>query len=253
MISLAEMDHEFGAIRVYRDKRTGDLTFLQGGCFQTKTDRNGVSLVTYVHALFGLVMQAKAQRILMVGCGGGSLASMLATAGKRLVVVDVNPAAIEIASRHFNLPDSVECHVDDGAEFLKSECGEFDAIIMDAYCGDRIPDHLRSTQFFRLSKSRLARPHGCFLANVHMIDDADPAAHDYGHAALEVWRNVRILDAPRAMYRNAIVAAGAVNGLRPPALMMSPATEAAALAEELARARFLDVALGADHPPEGNR
>jgi hypothetical protein len=98
-----------------------------------------------------------------------------------------------------------------------------------------------------------------------MIDDADPAAHDYGHAALEVWRRVRILDAPRAMYRNAIIAAGAVDGMRPPALIMSPATEAAAVAEELARGRFNDVVSdadrlvrtahegGGDQPPGRNR
>ncbi len=253
MISLAALDHEFGAIKVYRDKRTGDLTFLQGGCFQTKTDRNGVSLVTYVHALFGLVVQAKAQRVLMLGCGGGSLASMLAKTGKRIVVVDINPVAIEIASQHFSLPDSVECHVEDGAEFLKGECGEFDAIIMDAYCGDRIPDHLRSSEFLRLSRLRLASPHGCFLANIHVIDDDDSAAQDYAQVAREVWGRVRILDAPRATYRNAIVAAGAVGMLRPPALMMSPAREAAAVAEDLAKARFFDVASGADPPPEGKR
>lgn len=253
MISLTAMDHEFGAIHVYRDKRTGDLTFLQGGCFQTKTDRNGVSLVTYVHALFGLVMQSKAQRILMIGCGGGSLASMLANADRRLVVVDVNAAAIEIAGRHFSLPDSVDCHVADGAEFLKGECCEFDAIILDAYCGDRIPDHLRSLEFLQLARLRLARPHGCFFANIHVIDDADPAALNYAETARDVWGTVRVLDAPRAMYRNAIVAAGAVGELRPPALMMSPVTEAAAVSEELARARFSDLATDADQLRERER
>lgn len=238
MISLAALDHEFGAINVYRDRRTGTLSFLQGGCFQTKTDCNGVSLVAYVHALFGLVMQAKAQKVLMIGCGGGSLASMLAKAGKRLVVVDVNPAAIEIARRHFNLPANVECHVDDGAAFLASAHGEFDAIIMDAYCGDRIPAHFRMEEFLQLSKSRIARPHGCYLANIHVIDDEDSAALQYAQAVRDVWRRVRILDTPNAIYRNAIVAAGAVDGLRPPGLMMSPATEAASVAEELTRARF---------------
>ena len=241
MISLVALEHEFGAIRVCRDKATGELTFLQGGCFQTKTDVNGVSLVTYVHALFGLVMQAQAQTVLVIGCGGGSLASMLAKAGKRVVVVDVNPAAIEIAQRHFNLPESVDCHVADGAEFLREDHRDFDAIIMDAYCGDRIPDHMRSVEFFRSSKLRLARPHGCFLANIHVIDDADPAAHDYAQAVGEIWARVRILDAPRAMYRNAIVAAGAVGKLRPPALMVSPAREADAIAQELARARFNEI------------
>jgi spermidine synthase len=237
VISLASIDHKFGRIDVYQEKRTGDLVFLQGGCFQTKTDRDGLSLVAYVHALFGLVMQAQAQTILMIGCGGGSLASMLAKAGKCVTVVDVNPAAIDIASEHFALPEGVDCHVIDGAAFLRSKALKFDAIVMDAYCGDQIPVHMRSTEFFLLTKSRLS-PHGCFFANVQVIDDADPLADQYAQEASKLWRSVRILDVPGATYRNAIVAAGSVDQMRPPALIMSPANAADAVEEELARAQF---------------
>lgn len=240
VIPLANLEHEFGPIRVYCEKRTDDLVYLQGGCFQSKADRDGISLVTYVHALFGLIMQGPLQTVLVIGCGGGSLATMLAIAGRRVTVVDVNPAALEIAERHFLMPARVERRLTDGFEFLKSNERTFDAIVMDAYCGDRIPAQMRSALFFRLAKSRLNSPCGLFLANVQMIDDADTAAAEYAGAAGEIWPNVRILDAPGAMYRNAIIAAGDVMSLRPPGLSMHPENQAAEIAVDLAHMRFIE-------------
>ena len=51
--------------------------------------------------------------------------------------------------------------------------------------------------------------------------------------------DVRILDRYGTKYRNATVAAGAVRGLKRPALLMPPAIEAAKLAKALAAMKFL--------------
>jgi hypothetical protein len=49
---------------------------------------------------------------------------------------------------------------------------------------------------------------------------------------------LRILDRHGTKYRNATVAAGAVRGLKRPALLMPPAIEAAKLAKALAAMQF---------------
>ena len=54
----------------------------------------------------------------------------------------------------------------------------------------------------------------------------------------KVWNNVRLLDAPRTIDRNAVVLAGAVAGLELPALIMKPKTGARALGRELKTYRF---------------
>ena len=50
-----------GEITVYRDPETGLLTYTQGGYEQSAADRNGVSTATYIHAIYGLVMQMRAR------------------------------------------------------------------------------------------------------------------------------------------------------------------------------------------------
>ena len=54
--------------------RTGAVNYRQGGYYQSRADRNGVSLLTYIHAMFGLIRQRRAQSALLIGCAGGSLA-----------------------------------------------------------------------------------------------------------------------------------------------------------------------------------
>jgi 2-polyprenyl-3-methyl-5-hydroxy-6-metoxy-1,4-benzoquinol methylase len=48
-------------------------------------------LAAYVHALFGLLVQIPVHETLMIGCGGGTLGTMLAKMGRSVTVVDINP------------------------------------------------------------------------------------------------------------------------------------------------------------------
>lgn len=56
--------------------------------------------------------------MLLIGCGGGTLGTMLTRAGKSLTIVDINPQSIALARRYFSLPHQITCHVEDGAAFL---------------------------------------------------------------------------------------------------------------------------------------
>jgi spermidine synthase len=211
---------------------TGGVSYWQGVDNQSLSDRNGVSLADYIHALYGFIRQARCKRVLMIGCGGGTLATMLSRAGVAVTMVDINAASFEIARTYFAMPDTVECHVGDGAAYLRRNARRFDAIVLDAYSGGAIPQQFRKPSFFALTKTRLARG-GIVLANVLAADDDDQRPDDIARLMKTAWRDVRILDADGYVDRNVVVIAGAVRALRPPRLLMAPARCAKSIARNL--------------------
>jgi len=200
-------------------------------------DRHGVSLAEYIHALFGLVRQKRARHVLMIGCAGGTLATMLSRAGVQVTLVDIDPLSFQIARRYFHLPQTVDCHARDGAAFLRRRPVRYDAIILDAFADEIIPPHLLTDGFFRLVKARLNRG-GLFLVNIVVMDDDDPTPDRIAGAMKKVWRKVRLLDADGFENRNAVAMGGAVKDLKRPRLLMKPATGAGALAKSLAQLSF---------------
>ncbi|MER9592301.1 fused MFS/spermidine synthase [Mesorhizobium australicum] len=238
MIRIAKYHSEFGHIEVLQARDTGSFIYRQGGCFQSECDHSGVSVVPYVHAIFGLLIQKQSREVLMIGGGGGSLATMLDQVGVRVTVVDIDPKAFQVARRHFGLPWHVACRVADGEDFLRAETKRYDAIVMDAYAGARIPDNLQSEPFFRLAHRRLKNASGCLIANVHALHDLDPMPDHIAARLNAVWSNVLILDSRGVPNRNAIVIAGHVRDLAPPRLLMSPAVGADDIEWDLIRLSF---------------
>ena len=237
MITLAERKSRFGAITIFKTKKTGSLIYAQGDCFQSEADTDGVSLVAYIHALFGLLRQAGSKTVLMIGCGGGTLATMLSNVHCKLTVVDIDPHAFLLARRYFRFPPDVHCRVADGCQFLLSESGTFDAVVHDAFMAGDIPDHLKSSAFFSLVRARLS-PSGSVFVNVHVENDLDDAADRMASEMAMVWPDVRILDREGSTHRNAIVMAGGVSGLERPALDMRPAMDCDQIVAELDAMQF---------------
>jgi spermidine synthase len=237
MITIAERKSRFGAITIQQGNSGGSVVYSQAGFFQSEADGNGVSTVSYIHAIYALLDQAGCQKILMIGCGGGTLATMLCTQGRDTTVVDADPQAFLLARKYFGLPDSILCRVADGCEYLLSDSSVYGAIVLDAFVGDQIPGHLQSSAFFQLASKRLD-PKGCILANVHVRDDRDNTPDRIAIRMASVWPNVRILDTPGTTNRNAIVMAGAVSHLSAPALLVSPQTSADKIGAELGAMSF---------------
>jgi spermidine synthase len=237
MTRIAERNSHFGVIRVFQAKRTGSLIYSQGGFFQSEADGSGISLASYIHAIYGLLYQTESQNILMIGCGGGTLATMLSKVGRDVTVVDVNPQAFLLARKYFGLPRGVTCRVADGCEFLLSDTRVYDAIVLDAFAGDRIPAHVRSSAFFQLAHARLNR-RGCMFVNVHVEHDLDDAPDLMATTIANVWPNVRLLDAQGYTNRNAIVMAGDVLGVKKPVLLMRPEIAADEIDAELESMEF---------------
>jgi spermidine synthase len=237
VIRLDTIESDFGTITILKRKSTGAVAYEQGGYYQSEADSSGVSLASYIHAIFGLISQIKAHNILLLGCGGGTLATMLARTGRAATIVDVNPASFVVAKQYFELPDSVVCHVADGKSHLRSDTHVYDAIVLDAFHGDRIPSHLQSLRFYNLVRERLAQC-GAVFANVHIKHEQDDHADRIADCMANVWPEVRLLDSEGLLGRNAIVMAGNVAQLRAPYVLCPPTAESNAIDAELATMKY---------------
>jgi 2-polyprenyl-3-methyl-5-hydroxy-6-metoxy-1,4-benzoquinol methylase len=58
--------------------------------------------------------------VLVLGCGGGNLATMLARSGKSVTVVDHNATSIDIVQRLFGMPPYIPFVVEDFRDYLAS-------------------------------------------------------------------------------------------------------------------------------------
>ena len=212
---------KFGVITLRPSKRHGTLTYEQKGGNQSTVDADGVSLDAYIHALYGFALQRPGRRVLMIGCGGGTLATMLARAGKRVTAVDIDPVSFRLAKRYFGLPPEVECHVGDGLDYLRKVRRKFDILIVDAFIGKYMPTHMKGQVLGEAARRVLAED-GAILINICLHKKIDPTADRMAEGFAAAGWPVRLLDSPGAE-RNAIVLAGAVKGLRRPALTLPPA------------------------------
>lgn len=97
---------------------------------------DGVSAFGYVHA--AKLLTRDAHSVLLIGGGGGSLATMLARQGQCVTVIDVDPAAEELARAYFDLDARVEWLTLDPLSFVRASPRRFDAVIVDACDADGV-------------------------------------------------------------------------------------------------------------------
>jgi len=207
---------------VEQNNATGRVSYWQRDANQSVADARGVSLADYIHAMYFFVRKAKARNVLMIGCGGGTLATMLTRARVRVTLVDNDPASFAIARRYFHLPASVACHAADGRAFLKHNRRRYDAIVLDAYVDGAVPRQLCTAAFFDLVKSRLRPRRGIFLVNLLVASDGDRTPDRTARRMARTWPQVRLLDADGWDDRNAVALAGAVADLPRPRLLRKP-------------------------------
>jgi SAM-dependent methyltransferase len=227
-----------GIFAIEQNNATGGVSFWEQQLHHSKADKNGVSLAGYIHVLYGFIRQAQCRNILMIGCGGGTLATMLHRVGVKAVIVDTDRRSFDIARRYFHMPENIACHVGDGGDFLRRNARRYDAIVLDAYADGKVPRHLLTRRFFALAKSRLRLRKPLFMANL-LVGDADDRSPDrIAWRMSAVWRQVRLLDAQDEDDRNAVAVAGSVKALKRPRLLMRPKPGAPELARELSALDF---------------
>jgi cyclopropane fatty-acyl-phospholipid synthase-like methyltransferase len=218
---------------VIQDSRTGKVSYWQKEYHQSAADGRGVSSADYIHAMYFFLMQAQSKDVLMIGCGGGTLATMLHRSGVTVTVVDLHELSFDIARKYFHLPDGVACHVADGVDYLKKHRQRHDAIVLDAFGEGGMPPVFMQPAFFKLAKSRLQSRGALFLMNVIVDDDNDATPDNLVRVMRREWSKVRLLDTDGWIDRNAVIAAGAVTNLKKPAVLMPPSPGGQKLAREL--------------------
>jgi spermidine synthase len=218
---------------IIRDDTSGKVSYWQGEYHQSAADRNGISTADYIHAMYFFLMQARVRDVLMIGCGGGTLATMLAHAQVAVTVVDLHKFSFDIARKYFHLPEAVTCHVADGIRYLQDNRRRHDAVVLDAFGQNGMPAAFMQPGFFKLARTRLKSRDSLFLMNVIVEDDDDRTPDMLVRAMRAQWGRVRLLDTDGWTDRNAVIAAGAVSKLKKPKVLLPPRPGGAKLERQL--------------------
>ncbi|WP_085298534.1 spermidine synthase [Cognaticolwellia mytili] len=132
----------------------------------------------YTKMLFAsLLVNPNPERILIVGLGGGTMSNSLHQIFPDATItnVEIDPAVIKVARSYFGFfeNEKVTSVVQDGRIFVKRAVlkqQKYDWIILDAFNGDYIPEHLMTQEFLQETKALLS-DNGVLAANTFSISD----------------------------------------------------------------------------------
>ncbi|MGL1958623.1 MAG: fused MFS/spermidine synthase [Colwellia sp.] len=127
--------------------------------------------------LASLLVNPEPKRILIIGLGGGTMSNTLHQLfpDSRIDNVEIDPSVINVARDYFGYieNDKVKTFNQDGRIFIKRALlkkQHYDWIILDAFNGDYIPEHLLTKEFLQEAKA-LLNENGMLSANTFSISD----------------------------------------------------------------------------------
>jgi spermidine synthase len=157
-----------------RNLRCLKFTLVRENSRQTCMDRNDPQRLVFDYAkmtLSALLLKPDPERILIIGLGGGTLPNALRDILPSAVIdtVEIDEAVVRVAKQFFGFVEDEQnrVYVQDARVFGKRAAlrGEqYDLIILDAFDGEYIPEHLMTVEF--LSEMRgLLSDDGVLVAN----------------------------------------------------------------------------------------
>ncbi len=166
-------------------KRVGSLTCMQfsikrdlrnQSCIHNKRPKQMVFAYTKM-SMTSLLLTPEPQRIAIIGLGGGTLpmafADLLPNAA--IDTVEIDPAVVELAGVYFGFSasDRIRVFTQDARVWTKraQRRGErYDLVILDAFNGEYIPEHLMTREYLAETKGILSE-RGTLVANTFAISD----------------------------------------------------------------------------------
>lgn len=122
-------------------------------------------------SLAGLLANPNPRQALMIGMGGGTISNVLTEVYPALTMdlVEIDEAVVRVAKEYFSFEESprTTVHIMDGRVFVRRallQDRQYDLIILDAFTGDYIPEHLMTREFLVDVRSLLT-PGGVVVAN----------------------------------------------------------------------------------------
>jgi spermidine synthase len=169
--TVYETDTAYSHLRVVDHE--GVRTLYLDGVRQSATytdDREGYvfGYASYAHLPMLLQDPEEVDRVLVIGGGGFSIPKRYVEEYDVTVdVVELDPEVVRVARRYFGVRESrdLRIHTTDGRQFLAETDHTYDVIIMDAFRADRVPFHLTTREFMRLTADRLDED-GVLMANL---------------------------------------------------------------------------------------
>jgi len=132
--------------------------------------------LTYTRMMLaGLLLDPAPQHILMVGLGGGSIPQALAALypSASIDIVEIDPAVVDIAREYFSFEPTprMQIYVQDARVWGKRAVlkqRRYDLILLDAFNGDYIPEHLMTREYLRETRA-LLNDGGVLVSNTFAI------------------------------------------------------------------------------------
>ncbi|MDT0603205.1 spermidine synthase [Thalassotalea castellviae] len=186
-ISFANVIHKERSL--YRNIIVEDNYNLRCLKFNVKTSKTNQSCLyknnpnklvfNYTKLLFSslLLLENPPENILIVGLGGGTMSNTLHQLypNAKIENVEIDPAVIKVARQYFSFfeNDNITSKVQDGRIFVKRAAlkkQKYDWIILDAFNGDYIPEHLMTKEFLQETKTLLSE-NGVLSANTFSVSE----------------------------------------------------------------------------------
>ncbi len=121
-----------------------------------------------------------APKVLIVGMATGTYATQLTKyiPASSISGIEIDAKIAALASKYFNLPDTVEVIVADGRSTLAASDEKWDIIMVDAYQDITIPFQMSSVEFFTEVKKHLTDD-GVMVVNLNMWSETEGSINQY--------------------------------------------------------------------------
>ncbi len=161
---------------------------------------DGLTNMYYDYAMAAPVMagitEDKKSDVLILGMGTGTYARqcMKYFPGMNVEGVEIDDKIATLATKYFDLPESVDVTVYDGRAYLAAVDKKYDVIMVDAYKDITIPFQMSSVEFFTMVKQHLSDD-GVMVVNMNMHSNQEGNINQYlADTIATVFPNVYIAD-----------------------------------------------------------